>query len=148
LYHGMFALRINMSMRVTVRYQLAACSERDLRTIGMKDRHRHDAAAAEVGVQVGQVADFADVRGLVQHGEHLWVGASAARTAARSSRAVRPATSGAADPAPSFDSRYRVSVPVGNPATSSVDIGRAGGVTHAMICGSDRHDAAVRAVSY
>ncbi len=77
---------------------------------------------------------------------------SAATTAARRTWSVRPATSGAALPAPSLDSRYRVCpwYPGGGSAksvTSTVGIGRDGGVTHAMINGLARHAAAVRAVS-
>ena len=50
--------------------------------VGLQPGHRLDAAAAEVGVEVGQVADRADVRGLVEHGDQGWVDPPAAGVAA------------------------------------------------------------------
>ena len=58
---------------------------------------------------------------------------------------MRAATNGAADPAPSLESRYSVSVVSGNAETSNVGSGVDGGVTQAMMRGSDRQLAAVRA---
>jgi len=118
--------------------------------VGLQDGQRQDAPGAQVGVELGQVGDAAHVGGLVQDGEQRRPSrpprSSAALTAQRSTRSVRAATSGAAEPPPSLDSRYSVWWEQAKAAGSNRFSPGAGAV-QAVICGSRRHRTAVRAVN-
>ena len=117
--------------------------------VGLQDGDRADPVGAEVAVQVGQVADPADVGGLVEDDDQRRVQPPAALLGAAhpgaDDQVAMAAISGAAYDRLS-DSRYKVSVLSGN--STGLKQGRPGwGVTHFMTSPSRSALAAVLAVS-
>ena len=122
----------------------------DALLVGLQDGDRDDAARPEVGVQVGQVGDPADVRRLIQRHHQRRVQPPAEPLGAAFGgphRGVGQRRDHGAAADRDLDSRYKVSRLAANSTGSKTGSRpRRGGVTQAMISGSVIAFAAVRAV--
>ena len=139
-----------LGRRAPQRGHAGLAPHRDALLVGLQDGDRHHAARAQMGVQLGQVADPADVGGLVQDDRHGRVeppaGRSAWRRPARITVSVSAAISGDAADRNSV-SRYRVSGrPRTRPGRTRAGPCRAAARPSVMMSSSLMHFAAVRAV--